>query len=244
MRFWLSAILPAVVLANTEIINFAAPAADASRLLQTRDWPLLKPRTTTNWTITPALLGTPLVEVCIETNDPCPHERWFVLDLPDRGAKKYTLRLSYAAWSPTDFAITIFDPVDASIALSFAPKGASGPPTRRKYARIRAVDTGVLTPPFKPHASRIIDLFYRVYFPGFYATPPQPPDTRTMEFVLTLEPLLLGVLPASLAPLVAFSIVLLVIVARTLLPRVLAGLEGLAAEARRELGEELKLKEE
>ncbi|KAF7302602.1 hypothetical protein HMN09_00894700 [Mycena chlorophos] len=210
MRCLLGALLlPALVVANTEIVNFAAVAgSSAKQHARKPDWPVLHPRTTTNWSITP------------------PAESWFVLDLPEHGPKQYTLRLSYAASSPTDFAITIFDPSDAS--------------GRRKYARISGADAGVFTPAFKPHSSRWIALFYRVYFPGFYATTPRRPDTAEVRFVLTLEPLLLGVLPASLAPLVVFIFILLVVVARAVLPRVLEGLEGVAEEARREMGEEME----
>ena len=32
-----------------------------------------------------------------DTDVKAPHEQWFVLDIPARGAKMYTLRLSYAA---------------------------------------------------------------------------------------------------------------------------------------------------
>ncbi|KAF7307404.1 hypothetical protein MIND_00534600 [Mycena indigotica] len=229
---------PALVIANTEIVNFAANAAanDVSGLLYGREleWSWLHQRTTTNWTMTPAPFGTPLTAVSAA------HERWFVVDLPKRGAKKFTLRLSYPASSPTDFSVAIFDPADALIALSLSPATASGPATRRKYARIRAVDTGVLTPPFKPHSSRLIELFYSVYFPGFYSQSPGRSNKTDVQFVLTLEPLLLGVLPASLAPLAIFSIILLVVVARTMLPRISNGLENVAAEARRELAEKMK----
>ncbi|KAF7302991.1 hypothetical protein MKEN_01262000 [Mycena kentingensis (nom. inval.)] len=230
-----------LALANTEIVNFAAstaPFADPA-VLRIHDFGWLRPRTTTNWSISPAPLGTPLPDV------KAPHERWFVLDLPARGSKMWTLRLSYAASSPADYAIAIFSPLDAFAALGVPPPRtkASTPPTstRRKYARIRAVHAGVRTPPFSYPPGSWAEWFYSWYFPRFYFHNTHPgvvaEEDGEMWFVLTLEPLLFGVLPASLAPMAAFCVLLLAGMGYAVLPPILAVLEGIAEEARMDLGQ-------
>ncbi|KAJ7768471.1 hypothetical protein B0H16DRAFT_1308257 [Mycena metata] len=199
--------------ANTEIQNFGASECTDAPVLRGQDWPTLRPRTTTHWSLTPALLGTPTAEVCPfpSPDDPklephaCPHELWLALDFPDMLDASYTLRVSWPASSPTDFHISILDP-RAAAALFLVPPAIGAPSTRRKYARIRAVDAGVRTP-----------------------------GDEQVHFILTLEPLVLGVLPTSLLPflLVSFSVLLLLWV--VVLPRVQAGVDWLVVEARREL---------
>ncbi|KAJ7508624.1 hypothetical protein B0H11DRAFT_1848258 [Mycena galericulata] len=244
MRYPTSRTLPAFVLnlalaltlspsparANTEIINFPAPArpdSDAALLRSAAHaWPTLAPQSTTEWTLVPAPLGTPPSELCAPVSvpsgveAPCAHELWVVLDLDstEHAYAKYTLRLSWAASMPTDFYMDVLDPEEAAaLALTPTPESkakanAHAPLTRRKYARIRAVDAGVRTP--------------RVS-----SSPPDPP--AQVDFHLTLEPLLLGVLPASLLPFLLVAGAVLAAVG-TALPAVLRFFAGLVEEVRRE----------
>ncbi|KAJ6623124.1 hypothetical protein B0H10DRAFT_1718127, partial [Mycena sp. CBHHK59/15] len=164
------------VLANTEITNFAASESADVALPQALQWH------TAEWTVVPAPLHTPLDAVCPITtggaHHACVHELWLDLDLAHPNYAHYTsftLRLSWPAYTPTDFRLEILDPPAVAALLRLPP--STGAQTRRKYARIRAVDTGVLTPPAAPRALNV-----------------------TVAFVLTLEPLYLGVLPATLVP--------------------------------------------
>ncbi|KAJ7922872.1 hypothetical protein B0H13DRAFT_1982118, partial [Mycena leptocephala] len=277
-----------LVSANTEITNFAAPLrADAPALRgMGLGWPILTPRTQTRWTLPRAPLGTPLEDVCSEsvsvrvrstsanTNDSdpdsnaekqgrCPYELWLVLDLPDGDDARYTLRLSWAASTPTDFALDVFDPLEAgALALAFRtpPTPIDGhveenvPRTRRKYARIRAVDAGVRTPGpvWVPSLAALLGLGTVDSTTSAETSGPQTQNNgeatqhsveatqaqaEPVEFILTLEPLLLGVLPASLLPfLITATAVLLALAAPgSVLARVQRGVEGLVREARREL---------
>ncbi|KAJ7201273.1 hypothetical protein GGX14DRAFT_656119 [Mycena pura] len=225
----LAALVAPAVLANTEITNFAASLRPGALAPRAREWPVLRPRTTTHWVFLPAPLGTALADVCPHapdtSDDPCAHERWFVLDLPDAQDAKYTLRLSYPTSSPADFTIDIHDPLAAAAFSPLPPQSlpAIPAPTRRKYARIRAISTGVRTPPSS---------FPYPFLPVPNAT--QRAEPEQVPIVLALEPLLLGLLPASLAPLLAAVAVLLLFLARVVRPRVLRALEAMAAEAREE----------
>lgn len=88
--------------------------------------------------------------------------------------------------------------------------------TRRQYARIRLVDTGVRTPSLHPSHSATTS------FPA------------AVPFVVTLEPLYLGVLPASVVPVLAF-LVPLIIIASMMVSPVHLFLQGLATQARKEV---------
>ncbi|KAJ7103088.1 hypothetical protein B0H15DRAFT_810873 [Mycena belliarum] len=209
----LLSLLPALVSANTEIINFAASLSPDAPQLLTQSWQVLRaaPRTTTDWTLAPAPLGTPHAAVCSST--PCAHELWLVLE-PTADAK-HTLRLSYAASSPTDFLIDVLDPGAAAALLSLPPSAAAhekSVETHTKYARIRAVDTGVRTPPFN-----ITE------------------EAAPVAFVLVLEPLYGGVLPATVVPLLLFAVPVLALASMVLLPRVQKHVDELVVEARKEL---------
>ncbi|KAJ7741091.1 hypothetical protein B0H16DRAFT_1324081 [Mycena metata] len=198
---------------------------------QERCRPILHPRTATHWSLTPAPLGTPTAEVCPfpSPDDPklephaCAHELWLALDLPDMLDASYTLRVSWPASSPTDFHISILDP-RAAAALFLVPPAIGAPSTRRKYARIRAVDAGVRTPGG--------GLFT---FPRLWGNTADSTQDEQVHFVLTLEPLLLGVLPASLLPFLFVSLSVLLFLWVVVLPRVQAGVGRLVVEARKEL---------
>jgi hypothetical protein len=87
--------------------------------------------------------------------------------------------------------------------------------TRLKYARIRVVDIGVLTP--TPDLS-----------------PSAPQAVEPIPFVLILEPLYLGILPASLLPTVCFLVPLL-LGAALVTPWIISYLDHFVQQARQEL---------
>ncbi|KIO07025.1 hypothetical protein M404DRAFT_137399 [Pisolithus tinctorius Marx 270] len=209
------------VAANTEIINFISDLQRSVELPQVGNWATLNSsHNERRWAIQPAPLGTPLREVCeadkeITPTSPstCPHELWVRLNLDDtiwRSYRAFTLRLSWAASTPADFLIELYSP-------------ETGPPfpiTRTKYARIRVVDTGVPTPQIqlgRPNP-RLSD---QVVEPN-------------VHFILILEPLYWGVLPASQLPTVCFLIPVLLAAAMAV-PRVLAYLDPFVLQAREDM---------
>ncbi|KAL0952013.1 hypothetical protein HGRIS_008662 [Hohenbuehelia grisea] len=166
----------------------------------------------------------------------CPHELWIRLDLseePWRGHSKFTLRASWPASFPTDFHIQVYTSrelrdyfVHRGVAPELNTAHAIPPPVpvRFKYARIRLVNTGVLTPEAHTDPSQ--------------ASP--SPDTQALDnepvpFVLVLEPLHFGVLPGSVVPVLVLLVPILVF-AVLAVPRLNVYLEKLAQEARKELG--------
>jgi len=201
------------VLANTEIVNFGVNEDHLPLTIPASEtWPVLRPdNSETRWEIRPAELGTYLQSICEPLHEACPHESWFALDLDApawEGYDKFTFRISYAAFNPADFQINIYTPPEA---------------TRRKYARIRAVDTGVLTPK-----------------PGYLSTTDAAlPDSGLIPIIIVLEPLLLGAVPASLAPVIGFLAFLVACgigATRVAWPY----LSALAAQARRELSDSVQ----
>lgn len=82
--------------------------------------------------------------------------------------------------------------------------------TRRLYARIRAVTTGLRRP--SPDQDRI----------------------DPIQYILLLEPLYLGVLPASIVPILLFLVPVVLLAAFAVAPRVNRSIERVAAEARAE----------
>ncbi|KAJ3513242.1 hypothetical protein NLJ89_g3059 [Agrocybe chaxingu] len=180
------------VLGNTEIINFSVADNQALVLPFTSSWPVLDPSTPfTIHNVSSAPLGTKLPQGICATLDnrdsdgntsSCPHELWIVLDLDQgkwKGFTNFTLRLSWPAYHPTDFHLKIFDPANLVPSFRVSSPGISIP-VRRKYARIQAVHSGVLTPGVRlDNASRY-----------------------TVPVHVILEPLYLGVLPTSVIPMV------------------------------------------
>ncbi|KAG2035667.1 hypothetical protein BDR03DRAFT_1093014 [Suillus americanus] len=228
------------VIANTEIINFlAAEERNVDFSSTTVDsWPILNYQNNQgHWNVDPALLDTPLQQVCesetgTDSANPfsCLHELWITLDLDDENwmsYSKFTLRLSWPASSPADFLLEIYSPQAILTRLSRLPRqsaidGASITPphlsrtglstTRLKYARIRVVDTGVRTP-----------------------TPDLPASAvHAIPFILVLEQLYFGVLPASLVPTVCFLIPVLSCAALAT-PWILSYLDHFIKQARQEL---------
>ncbi|KAG2153537.1 uncharacterized protein EDB93DRAFT_222600 [Suillus bovinus] len=232
------------VIANTEIINFLAAEESNVDFSSTtvHSWPILNYKNNQGlWNVDPALLDTPLQQVCeSETGtDPdsenpfsCLHELWVALDLDDENwssYSKFTLRLSWPASSPADFLLEIHSPQailtrlsrlphqsaidDASITAPHLSRAGLST-TRLKYARIRVVDTGIRTPT---------------------GTPDLPmPAAQAISFIVVLEQLYLGVIPASLLPTVCFLIPVLSCAALAT-PWILAYLDHFIKEARKEL---------
>ena len=124
--------------------------------------------------------------------------------------------------SPADFSIQVYTPTELAshLGLPASPPSplapASPPPTTRlRFARIRLVSTGVRA---RAHASLM---------------PPPPPPA--VAFITILEPLYLTVLPASVAPTVAFLVLIGAAAAAFVVPRVVSALEGVAGTARAEV---------
>ncbi|PBK93440.1 hypothetical protein ARMGADRAFT_992133 [Armillaria gallica] len=198
--------LSVLALANTEIVNFYASSVAQAPVAVGTEWAALSASDNQRqFEITPAPLGTPLTAVC--PRSPCQHELWLKLDLSNNDWQqftKFTLRISWAAYDPADFLIDILDGESISSAKS------SDPPTRLKYARIRLVDTGVLTP-------------------GISVDRP-----AAVPFTVVLEPLYFGILPASVVPTLYFLIPV-VLLAAAALPWINAYLEDIALKVRREI---------
>ena len=168
-----------------------------------------------------------------EKPEPCPHELWLSLNLDDEEWKifdKFTLRLSWPAFvsiqlpflfditqgsdadtqHPTQITMDIYDPTSLA---TFATKDSSSnmKKTRRKYARIQMVHSGVLTPGI------VLDDNSRYNVP----------------FILTLEPLYLGILPKSVVP-VVFAIVVATLLGLPIAAKINGGLQNIMLEAKRD----------
>ncbi|KZT02029.1 uncharacterized protein LAESUDRAFT_738895 [Laetiporus sulphureus 93-53] len=212
---------------NTEIVNVDATENWDVHFPQSLKWPILSPEVPERlFRVQPAPLRTPLTQVCedltaVRSGEPCPHELWLVLDLDDlewSECSKYTLRISWPASSPADFAIQTYSPelldevlhprngVDAANSSVLPSK------TKRTYARIRVIDTGFRTPTFG------------------YQDSVQP-----VPFMLKLEPLYLGVLPISVAPVLLFLMAAVAFATVVILPPVNRYLSAIASKARAEI---------
>ncbi|KAI0299907.1 hypothetical protein BC826DRAFT_994024 [Russula brevipes] len=195
------------ILANTEIINFAAgnPVPVA---------PLPE-----NWTVlhrganeiivrdrTPApLTGAPNDPLCDDDEDvhpfkrrPCPHELWLALDLDANGDGNS----AWDNWKGYD---------------RFTLRSART--ARVHLARIRLTQEGIRV----PHRARRESLRGEVE------------EEEGVPLVVLLEPLMLGVLPASVLPTVAALLGVLGAVACGVLPFVWGVLAEVAARTRREV---------
>ncbi|KAJ8472800.1 hypothetical protein ONZ45_g16525 [Pleurotus djamor] len=223
--------------ANTEIRKFQVDAIDdpVSVVLpaSVSQWLSLDfPYSEKELTLLPARFGTFLSSVCetkVDATKPtvnspygCPHELFLVLNLDANAWRKYdayTLRLSWPASYPAEFDIQILSASMLSELLESNPNHTwHGNPqkvfkisTRTRYARIRVVDTGVVTP--------------KRQLPS--------PLPSVVPFTLILEPLYLGFLPASVMP----TLLLMLPVAASafiIVPRLLPWFESLAQDAMQE----------
>ncbi|KAI0041403.1 hypothetical protein FA95DRAFT_1611046 [Auriscalpium vulgare] len=180
-----------IAFANTEIVNFSASLIHAPAL-DFLNWTTIRlGENELRFENAPAPLYTPLERVCEQVGPHnCPHELWLVLDLNHvewASYTKFTLRVSWPASHPADFDIQILtaqDVLRVFSALNRHQSQAELASTRRQYARIRLVDTGV-----RP--------------PSAVASPSPVP------FIIIVEPLYLNVLPASVLPVVLFLLPLI-----------------------------------
>ncbi|KAH7915740.1 hypothetical protein BJ138DRAFT_1169765 [Hygrophoropsis aurantiaca] len=230
--------------ANTEIINFMATEEPKVALpsVLVGNWTTLHyAHNERQWTLQPALIDTNLKQVCepdydsvSPENSPflCPHEVWVTLNLDDqswRAYSRFTLRLSWPASSPADYQIDIHTPKSLSTYLSRWQNNwthhnaffgtadvshSSSTVTRQKYARIRVVDTGVFTP--APHLQS------------------QDYVVKPVSFIIILEQLYLGFLPASFLPTVCFLVPVL-LAAAMIAPYLIRYLDRFVRQAREEL---------
>ncbi|KAF5385150.1 hypothetical protein D9615_001084 [Tricholomella constricta] len=187
------------------------------------------------WTVLPAPYGTPLKQACEEQTPstldsrrhPCPHELWVLLDLTRDWSthSSFTLRLSWPAPYPADFSIQIYDSEALLSRFGVKPEqprhtsSALHAGQRYRFAHIRLVDTGVLTPTPKSYTD---------------ATKPAEAEPIPVPFILVLEPLYFGVLPPSVLPVLGF-IALACVAAGLAVPKILDHLNSIAVQARKEL---------
>ncbi|KAI0814851.1 hypothetical protein BC629DRAFT_1467463 [Irpex lacteus] len=202
------AIFVCTVSGNTEIVNIAAAEADDVSFPQSSSWPTFHPNSAEYlWKIKPAVLGTPFHNVCASRQGPCEHEAWAVLDLDSRGwqsFRKFTIRISWPAYYPTEFLIETFPPKDALAAFQqvYPETARSQPPrktprkTRRQYVRVRLVDAGVRV------SSKINS------------------TTEATPFMIILEPLYFTVLPASVIPTLLFLLPVVLVTSVFVVPRI------------------------
>ncbi|EED80347.1 predicted protein [Postia placenta Mad-698-R] len=238
---WFFLVTLSAVCANTEIVNFDAVESVARVPLPISDWTRLHPSNPERILhVQPAPLYTEPAHICAydvrgdENADPgCPHEIWLVLDVDGSDHKwsryaRFTLRISWPAWAPTNFFINIYSSDSVHDVMSLhaktstqiianpepmptdIPTGESRSVSRTMFAHIRLVDTGV-----RPPAA---------------AAPAEP-----VPFVVLLEPLYFGVVPASVVPIIAFLVPVVLCAAWVVAPFVNAQLARVADQARKEI---------
>ncbi|KXN87427.1 hypothetical protein AN958_08858 [Leucoagaricus sp. SymC.cos] len=177
---------------NTEIINFSVSPAE-SPLVTFPGW------THMNSSDREILLNIPPVldtsEVSIESGV------WFALDLDDpnwSSYNKFTLRSSWPASHPCDIYLKIHDPLHV---VSQLMRNRPLHTTRKKYAHVYVINTGVPTP--SPTGEDMTWLL-----------------RQPVPITLVLEPLLFGAVPQSVVPTI-FVILGAIALALVLLPYVL-----------------------
>ncbi|CDO74839.1 hypothetical protein BN946_scf185022.g9 [Trametes cinnabarina] len=218
-------VLQASVLANTEIINLDASPVPSVSLPETLDWPLLEPSNAQMLLrVQPAPVDTPVTMLCEplsrDTLRECDHETWLKLSLdapPWTSSSKFTLRISWPAMHPVEFFIDVYSPESLSTLLHGRERAQNKPTsdpdpslTRQRFARIRVIHGGVFTPS-STNVNGTID---------------------AVPFIIAVEPLYLGVLPASLAPTVVFLVVLATVAGFVVYPRIYNYLFAVAERVR------------
>lgn len=135
-------------------------------------------------------------------------------------SRNYVSRRVVHSQFPSDFSIQIYNP--ESLATHFGSAQSSDTSsiamTRTKYARVRVVDVGIRTPTAEYKA---------LLLQGPIKPTPVP-------FMLILEPLYFGILPATLVPTVGL-LVLVAIMAGLAFPTVNRYIQDIAAQAREEI---------
>lgn len=218
---FLCVLLQAVfVSADTEIINFDALFTPELILPMVSEWPALSPEEPRrNFNVLPAPFGARLEGICESPETAtCPHEQWVILDLDSAewlSFSKFTLRVSWPANHPAQFKLNTYTPGEihrhhAKTQPASSQNVTSSSSTRRQYARIRLVDTGVRTPPVKDVS------------------------IQAVPFTLLLEPLYFSALPASVVPIVSFIVAVVVVASFVVAPAVNRKLAAVALHAREE----------
>lgn len=224
--------------ANTEIINFEAVeseliATDAFLPCET----LSSSSSTRHMVLTPASPTMPQRHACdirvlcseapgdTPSSRPpdCAHEAWVLLELDDplwKDFRKFTLRISWPASHPAAFYVETMPAAAAVLAskqlnetASATDKDAGGADrvqTRRQYARIRAVNTGV-----RPS-------------PSAHFGPVEVP------FALLLEPLYLGIVPGSVLPILGLLLPVIILAWFLVTPRAQYFISQIAEDVRSE----------
>ncbi|GBE77347.1 hypothetical protein SCP_0102200 [Sparassis crispa] len=210
-------LLPSMVRGNTEIVNFDAQESRDITFPVTADWPVLKfGEAERIWRVSPAPPHASNQSTAVFAS---PHELWLILDLDSREWARYTkftLRISWPASSPADFSIQIFSPeLLASVVDDTTAQQSFQPSTRRKYARVSLHDTAVRTPTSRPDS--------------------EAPSAEPVPFVVLLEPLYFGVLPASVTPVVVLLTFVVSFAAMVVVPFVNRYIFAVARQAREEI---------
>ncbi|TBU26792.1 hypothetical protein BD311DRAFT_866514 [Dichomitus squalens] len=209
-----------LVSANTEIVNFCvAPSVDVP-LPQSSAWRRLSPDEPEQlFNVFPAPLGTALEDVCEPEAESsfgdCPHELWLSIGTEDpawASYSKFTLRVSWPASSPAEFYLDTYSPESLG-QLVYGRNMPGGALTRRTYARIRVINSGVLTP---SHAHRYLIL-------------------DPVSFVVAVEPLYLGVLPKSVVPTVFAIVAITTLAGWLVVPFVTKHLMAIAGQVKAEI---------
>ncbi|KAL1745800.1 hypothetical protein HDZ31DRAFT_62777 [Schizophyllum fasciatum] len=205
---WLLAlfVLPCV-LANTEIVNFSFLDT-----YNTTDAP--SSITWLNHTVNERVLSIVPLSMdynlhAFNTSLATDSEVWVELradSAPWSAYERFTARISSPASAPANFYLQIFDP-DTSTTDEQAP-------LRKKLARIRARHVGVSSPLTTGAPNR----------------PPVP-----VRFVITLEPLLLGVLPQSVLPFLGLAAATVFCAVRFVLPWVMQQLAAPLADLQKDI---------
>ncbi|KAF8971799.1 hypothetical protein BDZ97DRAFT_1650826 [Flammula alnicola] len=193
--------------------------------------PILRPGSSTlQWNVTSAPVGSVLARSICPTlaqwqprSHICPHELWIVLDLDEdewNNFSKFTLRLSWPAYHPTDISIKIYDPASLAV-FSKQPRSTQPQKTRRKYARIQLVHTGVVAETtgsvFKDDSRYVVSIF------------------------AVLEPLYFGVLPKSVIS-VVITIMMVVLLGLPVAGVINNSLQNVVQLAKQELDPQSKAK--
>ncbi|KAN0130046.1 hypothetical protein V8E53_012200 [Lactarius tabidus] len=201
---------PQPTLANTEILNFPGHPTSVAPL-------------PSNWTTTTVLHAgndeiivrhitpaAPHAPPCADDDAPneCPHDLWLTLDLDHDGTWTHYDRFTLRVSWPASH------PAVVAISLHPPPSSASDSApvrtARHHLARIRLTEEGVRVPAASTQHA-------------------------TVPLVVRLEPLVFGVLPPSVIPVVATLLVLLSAAAYGVVPAVLRLVEDAAGMAGREL---------
>ncbi|KAI1790997.1 hypothetical protein LXA43DRAFT_458956 [Ganoderma leucocontextum] len=214
------------VSANTEIVNFSVEPSLDVPLAHSTVWRRITPSSFEQlFNVFPAPLGTTLEEVCEPVKGSsfggCPHELWLSIgtdEPPWVGYSKFTLRISWPASSPADFYIDTYSPESLRRLayghnVSQLHQASATALTRRTYARIRVVSTGVLTP---SHAHRF-------------------PTLDPVLFMVVVEPLHFGVLPGSVVPTILSIVTVAAIAGAFVVPFVTKRLMAIADNVRAEI---------